>query len=144
MWIICEISLENPQVTVKAKSHCGLHPSARVRQQKGDTYLLKGAVVETPNLSFEIVPSYRFWENRDVILHVKSMGKIAYVGTTTEFKLKICYWCKLSSCCYLIDYQWRSKCTLAIWRQSRLTSHFHNRKRRFGVCSEASYSWLNE
>ena len=39
---------------------------------------------------FEIDPSYRFWEIRDVILHVKSMGKIGYVGTTTEFELKIC------------------------------------------------------
>ena len=116
----------------------------RVRQQKSDTYLPKGAVVETPNLSFEIAPPYRFWENRDVILHVKSMGKIACVGTITEFELKICHWCELSSYCYLNGYQWGLRYTLTIWRQSRLTSHFRNQIKRFGVCLEASCSWLSK
>ena len=120
------------------------HPSARVRQQKSDTYFLKGSVVEYPNLSFEIAPLYRFWENRDVISHVKSMGKIACVGTNSEFKLKICHCCELSSYCYLNDYQWGLRYTLELWRQSRLTSHFRNQIKRFGVCLEASCSWLSK
>ena len=103
---------------------------------------VKGAVVESPNLSFEIPPLYRFWENRDVILHVKSIGKIACVGIITELKLKLCHCCELSSYCYLNDYQGGSRYTLEIWRQSRLTSHFRNQIKRFDVL-ETSCSWLS-
>ena len=95
-------------------------------------------------LTFKIAPLYRFWENRDVILHVKSMGKIACVGTITKFELKICHCCELSSYCYLNDYQGGLRYTLEIWRQSRLTSHFRNQIKRFGVCLEASCSWLSK
>ena len=95
-------------------------------------------------LTFEIAPPHRFWENRDVILHVKPMGKILCCGTITEFKLKIYGCCESSSCCYLNDYQWRLTYTLAIWRQLRVTSHCHNRIKRFRVCLEASYPLLNK
>ena len=37
----------------------------------------------------------RFWQKRDVILHVKSMGKIAHVVPINKFNLKICHWCEL-------------------------------------------------
>ena len=45
-----------------------LHPCAKERQQKIDEHFLKPCLVETPNLTFEIAPPYRFRENSDAIL----------------------------------------------------------------------------
>ena len=47
-------------------------------------------------------------------------------------------------CCYLNDNQWGLGYTLAIWRHSRVTSHFHDRIKRFWACLEPSFSWLNK
>ena len=42
-------------------------------------------------LTFEIAPLYRFWENRDVILHVKSMGENYHYFWNCQFYMSK-YW----------------------------------------------------
>ena len=61
-----------------------LHLSASGMQQESATYFLNRSVMKTTQPTFEISLSYRFRENRDVILHVKPMGKIHYNQNHTK------------------------------------------------------------
>ena len=84
-------------------------------------------------------PKSELWDRSTVQILRKSWrhftckvyGRNCWLGTITEFKLKICHSCELLSCCYLNDHQWGLRYTLVIWRHSRLTSHFHNRIKCF-------------